>query len=154
MNLKENLRLARLFFLLLAIVTAGRWIMSLKQVPYEKGTFIFSIVTLTLFSSVYYAAFARRWKGYGIAKAMVLAMTLAFSAQLVILLSTFATYALGMDSYFNHPSALLGPQADVTQRVAFGQALTARFFGLAINTLLSSVSGALGWAMGGLLPEK
>ena len=152
--MSETLRLARLFFLLLAIVTVGRWTMSLKHVPYEKGTFIFSIVTLTLFSSVYYAAFARRWRAYGIGKAMVLTMTLAFCAQLVILLSTLVSYLAGLNTYFNYPTALIGPQADVSQAVPMGQALVARFAGLFINTLLNAVAGALGWAMGGLLPEK
>jgi hypothetical protein len=79
---------------------------------------------------------------------------LAFSAQVVVLLSTVASYALGMDSYFTYPTALLGPDADLSQKVPFSQALAARSFGLIINTLLNALAGALGWAMGGLLPER
>jgi hypothetical protein len=51
--------------------------------------------------------------------------------------------------------ALLGPEADLSQKVPFGQAMAARAFGLVVNTFVSgSIAGALGWAMGGLLPER
>lgn len=152
--MSENLRLARFFFLLLAIVTVGRWTMSLMHVPYAKGTDKLSIVILTLFSSIYYAAFARRWRSYGIGRAVVLTMTLAVCAQLVIFLSTIVSYAAGLDTYFTYPTALLGPDADLSQKVPLGQALVARLLGLVVNTLLNAVAGALGWTMGGLLPEK
>lgn len=154
MDLKENLRLARLFFLLLAVFATGRWIMGLN-VPYERGSTVFSVVTLTVLSGIYYAAFARRWRGYRIGQAVLLSIVLAFSAQLVILLSTLVSYAGGLDTYWNHPIALRGPQADLSQRVPFGQALAARAFGLVVNTFVGgSIAGALGWAMGGLLPER
>ena len=154
MKFKENLRLARLFFLLLAIFATGRWIMSLN-VPYERGTGVFSVVTLSVLSGIYYAAFARRWRGYRVGQAVVLSMTLALATQVVVLLSTLASYAAGLDTYWNHPVALLGPQADLSQRVSFGQAMAARAFGVVVNTFVSgSIAGALGWAMGGLLPEK
>lgn len=152
--MSDNLRLGRLFFVLLAITTAGRWAMSLTGVPYQKGTFIFSIVVLTNMSSIYYAAFTRRWKGYGIGQACVLTMTLAVVAQLVVFASTLVSYAAGLNTYFNYPTALLGPSADVTQTVPMGQAIGARAVGLVVNTLVNAVAGALGWAFGGLLPEK
>jgi hypothetical protein len=154
MNLKQNLRLARLFFLLLAIFATGRWIMGLN-VPYERGTGVFSVVTLSVISGIYYAAFARRWRGYRVGQAVVLAMLLALATQLVVLLSTLASYAAGLDSYWNHPTALLGPDADLARKVPFGEAMAARAFGLVVNTFVSgSIAGALGWAMGGLLPKE
>lgn len=150
MNLKENLRLARLFFLLLAIFAVGRWTLSLKQVPYDRGSPVFSLVTLTILSCLYYSAFARRWKGYRVLQAVMLSITLSFAAQLVILLSTLMSYAAGLDTYFNHSIAL-----NVEARADMAQAMTARAFGLVFNTLVNgSIAGALGWAMGGLLPEK
>jgi hypothetical protein len=154
MNLKENLRLARLYFVLLAIFTTGRWFMSLK-VPYQYGTAVFSVVTLTILSGLYYAAFARRWKGYRVGQAVVLSMLLAFSSQIVILLSTLVSYAAGLDTYWNHPLALMGSEADLSQKVPLAQALAARAFGLLANTFVSgSIAGALGWALGGLLPRE
>lgn len=154
MNLTENLRLARLFFLLLAIFATGRWIMSLN-VPYARGNPVFSVVTLTVLSGIYYSAFARRWRGYRVGQAIALSMLLAFTAQLVIFVSTLASYAAGLDTYWNYPIAIAGPSADPAQSIPFGQAMGARTLGLVVNTFLGgSIAGALGWAMGGLLPEK
>ena len=46
--LREYSRLARPFFVMLAIVAVGRWLQGTAfGVPYEKGTHVFSIVTLT-----------------------------------------------------------------------------------------------------------
>jgi hypothetical protein len=142
----ENLRLARLYFLLLALVTIGRWMLSFR-VPYELGTDKMSIVTLTLFASIFYGAFCRRWRGYSLLRAMGLAATLAVCGQLVILLSTFASYAFGLETYFNHPKAL-----NVETAIPLTAALGRRAGGLVGNTILNSIAGMLGWAMGGLLP--
>ena len=103
----------------------------------------------------HYAAFTRRWRGYTIGQAVVLSMTLAVATQIVVLLSTLASYAAGLDTYWNHPLALLGHEADLSQKVPLGQALAARSFGFVANTFVSGpIAGALGWAMGGLLPER
>jgi hypothetical protein len=112
-------------------------------------------VTLTVLSGIYYAAFARRWRRYTIGQAVVLSMTLALTTQVVILLSTLASYAAGLQTYWNHPLAMLGSEADLSQQVPLAQALAARSFGLVANTFVSGpIAGALGWAMGGLLPER
>jgi hypothetical protein len=154
MKLKENLRLARLFFVLLAIFATGRWFMSLK-VPYERGNPVFSVLTLTVISGLYYAAFARRWRGYSIGQAVVLSMLLALSTQLVIFASTLASYAAGLQTYWNHPIALMGQEAGLGQSVPLAQAMALRGFGLIFNTLVTgSIAGALGWALGGLLPRQ
>jgi hypothetical protein len=150
LNLSANLRFGRLFLLLLAIFTVGRWTLGLKSVPYEKGSPVFSLLILTILSSLYYAAFARRFKGYTMLQAVALAMTFAFVTQLVILLSTLASYLAGVDSYFNHPAAL-----NAQARLELPQAMVLRSFGLVFNTLvIGSITGALGWAMGAVLPEK
>jgi hypothetical protein len=144
----ENLKLARLYLLILAIVTVGRWTLGFRQVPYEQGTHFFSIVTITLFASVFYAAFTRRWLGYRLLQAVALTMLLGLLGQVVIFLSTVASYALGIDSYFNHPKALNQQAA-----VGFAQAMGIRVGGLVANTILNGIAGALGWAMGGTLPS-
>jgi hypothetical protein len=154
MKLKENVRLARPFFVLLAIFATGRWMIGLN-VPYERGTAVFSVVTLTVLSGIYYAAFTRRWRGYRIGEAVVLSMTLALTTQIVVLLSTLLSFAVGLETYWNHPLAVLGSEADLSQKVTLGQALAARALGLVANTFVSGpIAGALGWAMGGLLPER
>src|SRR5258708_10726086 len=105
----ENLRLARLYLVILAIVTSARWGMSLFAVPYERGTDKVSIVIVTLFSSLFYAAFCRRWRGYRILPAVGLAMTFGVISQLVVLLSTVVSYLLGIHPYFDHPTPLNHP---------------------------------------------
>lgn len=147
--MSEYLRLARLYLVVLAIFTVGRWIMGVKGIPYEQGRDKFSIVILTALSCFYYAAFTRRWRGYKLFKAVGLAMTLGLTSQVVIFAATGLSYALGMDTYFTHPTAL---NADAA--LPAGAAMARRAMALVGNTITSGIIGGLGWALGGLLPEK
>ncbi|HSD65741.1 MAG TPA: hypothetical protein VLF95_03515 [Vicinamibacteria bacterium] len=149
--LKDYTRLARPYFVMLALVAGGRWLMGTAfAVPYEKGTSVLSIVTLTLFASFFSTAFLRRWLGFRLPQAAGFAMYMALVSQVVILLSTALSYGLGIDSYFSNPMALNRQ----TDPVAFGAAMGFRAGGLVVNTLLNGIAGALGWALGGLLPPK
>jgi hypothetical protein len=149
--IQEYARLARPYLVLLAIVAVGRWLMGTTfGVPYDKGTHVLSIVTLTLFASIFSAAFTRRWLGYRLAQAAGFAMFMALVSQLVILLATAASYALGVSSYFNEPMAL----ARQPEPMGFGAAMLARGGGLVVNTLINGIAGSLGWALGGLLPDR
>jgi len=146
----EHLKLARLYLMILAIMTVGRWSLGFRHVPYAQGTDKLSIVMMTLFASVFYAAFTRRWLGYRILQAVALTMLLGLLGQVVVFLSTVASYALGIDSYFNNPMALTRQEA----AVGFAQAMGIRMGGLVANTILNGIAGALGWVMGGALPSK
>jgi hypothetical protein len=146
--MQEYARLARPYFVMLAIVTVGRWLMGTAfEVPYERGTAAFSIVVLTIMASLFSCLFLRAWLGYRIWRAVGYAMFMAVVAQLVILASTAVSYLAGVDSYFNHPAAL-----NRTEPVAFGYAMAIRLSGLVGNTLINAVAGALGWALGALVP--
>ena len=148
--LNEYTRLARPFFVMLGIVAVGRWLQGTAfGVPYATGTHVFSIVTLTLFASLFSAVFTRAWLGWRLAGAAGFAMFMAVVAQLVILLSTAASYVLGVPSYFSHPTALNQQEA-----VGLAQAMGIRAGGLVVNALLNGIAGALGWALGGLLPGR
>jgi hypothetical protein len=72
----ENLKLARLYLLLLAIAVVGRWLFGTFGVPYEKGHHVFSIVTMTLYSAIFYGAFCRRWRHFRLWRAAGLGITL------------------------------------------------------------------------------
>ncbi len=148
----ENLKLARPYLVLLAVFTVGRWLFGTFHVPYEKGTHVFSLVTLTIYASTFYGAFCRRWLGFRLWRAAGLAMTLGLVTQAVIFAATLFSYGLGLHTYFNHPTAILGPDATGTE-VAFGQAVLSRMGGLIVNMILAGIAGSLGWALGGLLPE-
>jgi len=148
---KEYARLARPYFVLLAIVTLGRWLIGTAfHVPYDKGTWYMSIVMLTMFASIFSTAFARRWLGYRLMPAAGFAMFMALVSQLVILLSTLISYGLDIPSYFRDPMAL----ARQTEAMGFGAAMVARVGGLVVNTIVNGILGAVGWALGGLLPVR
>jgi uncharacterized membrane protein (DUF485 family) len=146
----QHLRIARLFYLLLAIFTIGRLAMS--HVPYEKGHHVFSLVTLTLFSAIFYGAFTRRWLGYRVLQAMALGALLALSAQIVVWAATTISYMMGANTYFTNPRALLGFNAP-SDPIPFGRAMVTRAGGLVANTISGSIIAGLGWVMGGLLPS-
>ena len=54
--LRENLRLARPFLVLLLLFAVGRWTMGVRGVEYAKGHHVFSLVALTVMSCIFYAA--------------------------------------------------------------------------------------------------
>ena len=147
--IKQYLRLGTLYFVLLAIFTIGRWVTGVRGVPYERGRDWFSIVILTALAGFFYAAFTRRWLGYKLFPAVGLAMTLGFVSQIVIFAATALSYALGVDTYFTHPTAL-----NVEAALPMGDAMVRRASGLVGNTISSGIIGGLGWALGALLPEK
>ncbi len=149
--LREYARLAAPYFVALGIVTAGRWVQgTVFRVPYERGTHVFSIVTLTLFASLFSTMFLRRWRGFRLGNAAGFAVFMAVVSQLVIWLSTVVAYALDIPSYFSHPIAL----SRQPEPVSFLAAMGLRAGGLVVNTILNAIAGALGWALGGLLPAK
>ncbi len=144
----EYLRIARLYIALLALVSAGRWFLSFR-VPYEVGTDKMSIFITTFFASLFFAAFCRRWRGYGVVQAMILGAIFGLLSQLVIFGSTAASYALGLDTYFNHPKALNVPAA-----IPMGEALLRRSGGLVAGPIINAMVALIGWALGALLPAE
>jgi hypothetical protein len=147
--MREYLRLARLFLVLLAVVTVGRWMMGVKGVPYDRGHHVFSLVILTVFSSLFYGAFCRRWLGYRLVQAAILGFIFGLAAQIVIVLATAASYMAGIDTYFTHPRALNAEAA-----LSFGAAMARRLGAAVGNPIFSAIVGSIGWALGGLLPER
>ena len=148
-SMSGYLRLIRFAWLLLLIAAVGRLILGAVGVPYEEGTWFFSMVVLTYHLSLFYGAFAKKLKGYRLPQAMVLGALIALSAQVIILVLTVASYGLGADTYFNHPIALTGG----TEAVSFSGALPVRLFGLLVNSIIGGICGLLGWLVGGLIPD-
>jgi hypothetical protein len=145
----DMLKVARLFFVLLVLVIVGRFLMGTSGVPYEKGHHVFSVVILTVFSCLYYGAFTRRWLDYRLIQAGMLGVIFGLAGQVLIVIVTVVSYVGGLQTYFNHPTALNQPEA-----VSFGQAMGIRASGLVANTIAAGVIACLGWALGGLLPKK
>ena len=157
----EDLKLARPYFVLLAIFALGRFLQGPLGVPYGRGHHMFSIVTLTVLSCVYYGVFVRRWRGYRLMQAMLLAFVLGVVSQLVILALTLLSYALSLETYFNHPVALnvrllaeTDLQKSLGEPVELSTALVRRLGGLIGNSIFAGIAGAIGWTIGGVLPER
>jgi hypothetical protein len=159
----EQLKLLRPYLVLLGVVAVARFVMGPLGVPYGRGHHVFSVVTLTAFSCIYYGAFVRRWRGQRLMQAIVLAFVLGAISQLAILLMTLLSYALALETYFNHPIALnlrdSLAAADLTlpfnpEPVALSKAVAIRLSGLIGNSIFAGILGAIGWTLGGLLPEK
>ena len=144
----ENLRIARLYLVLLAIFAAARFAQGAMGVEYAKAHHVFSIFILTVMASVFYAAFCRRWRGFRLLQAVTLGAMFGFIAQVVIFLATVISYALGIDTFFNHPTALNQESA-----VPLGRAIGIRAPGLVIFPIINAIAAAFGWALGGLLPD-
>ena len=147
-GIRGKLALMRPFHCLLAFFALARWLQGSFGVPYERGHFVFSIVTLTVVSCVYYGAFARRWRGYSLMECLVLGVALGLSAQIVIFAATLLSYGLGLHTYFNHPIALNAPG-----ELPLAEAIGVRLGGLLGNSIFAGLLGVLGWALGGLLPK-
>jgi membrane protease YdiL (CAAX protease family) len=148
----EYLKLGRVYFVLLAIVTVGRFVMgNVKGVPYREGSDKMSIVIVTIVATILYAAFARAFLGYRMWEAAKLTMTLGLVSQVVILLATALSYLVGIESYFNHPTAL---SQHPPVPVGLGMAMGIRAMGLVSNTLACGITGAVGWGLGALLPPR
>jgi len=148
LQMADYLRIARLYLVLLAIFAAARFAQGAMGVDYAKAHHVFSIFVLTVMASVFYAAFCRRWRGFRILQAMCLGSIFGFIAQVVIFLATVISYLLGVDTFFNHPTAL-----NQTEPVSLARAVGIRAPGLVIFPIVNAIAAAIGWALGGLLPE-
>jgi len=144
----ENLKAIRFYLVLLLIFTVGRWGLGLGGASYEATHQVFSIVILTVTSSLYYGLLTRGFLGGGLKRAVVLGATLGLVSQVVILVSTALSYMLGIDSFFNNVRAL-----NVEEAIPFGQAMITRVTGLVVNTILNMIAGALGYAIAKVGPS-
>jgi hypothetical protein len=77
---------------------------------------------------------------------------MGLAGQILIILLTVVSYAFGLETYFNHPRAVMGP--GVVDPVPLTAALVSRGGGLVANTIAAGIVACLGWALGGLLPKK
>lgn len=149
----RRVRFAILFILLLAI---GRLVLGATNVPYATGTAIFSIVTFSLFASLFFGAFSRAVWGFRVPQAMMLGVAIGLSGQVLIFVLTLGSYLAGADTYFNNPIALVGQgaAAELEGAIPLGQAMVARLIGIVINPILNSIAALIGWSLGKLVPEK
>lgn len=145
----RSFRFVRFAIVWLVILMIGRLVLGAMGVPYAQGTWFFSMVMFSSFAALIFAAFSRRMLRTSWFEGVLVGATIALSAQVLILLATLVSYAVGAETYFNAPTAL-----NVETAIPLGQALAVRAFGLVVNTITGSIIGLIGWSMGGLIPER
>ena len=145
--MSEYIRFAKLPIVLLVLFMVARLILGATGVPYQSGTIV-SMVFLAWMSAFFFGAFSRRLRGYNWKQAMLLGLTIALSAQVLIFAATLMSYLLGAETYFNHPTAL-----NAADSVPLGQAVPTRLGGLVANSIFGAIWGLLGWTAGKLLPK-
>jgi hypothetical protein len=150
--LSQVIRFVRLPLLLLVLFAIGRFTLGLAGVPYSpRGTAIFSIVSLSVISSIYFAALSGKVGGFGWGGAILVGVVIGFFAQALIFLATLITYLGGFQTYFNHWDALNVPEGTIAP---MAQAMTARTGGLIFGPITTTVAAVIGRALGGLAPGK
>ena len=147
--MNRHFKLMGFYFCLLALFTVGRWGLSFTTLTYQQATHIFSLVPLALIASAHHAAFARAFRGYGLKDAIVLGALIGIVTQIAVFGSTAISYALGLSTLWNAPTAL-----NETAEVAFGAAIGKRVVGLVVNTILNIIAALIGYAMGGAIRTR
>jgi hypothetical protein len=142
-------RNARFAIVFLVVLMIGRFILGARGVPFEKGTWFFSMVVFSLFASIFYGGFSRRLWNFKLLQGVLSGTAIGLSAQILIFVATVASYLVGADTYFNNATAL-----NQTAAVSLMQAIGIRLGGLVANTILNSIAALIGWAVGALIPEK
>jgi hypothetical protein len=149
---KEKLLFVRLPILLFVIFFIGRLAlgaaMGISKESYDISNRLFSMVILEVHVGLLWGAVGRRYRGYGIGDAITAVVLAVLASQILIFAGTAFSYIAGVDTFFNYPEALNQQAA-----IAFGAAMAARTITLVVNCIIGVVCGAIGWALGGLLPR-
>ena len=143
----DIIRLGRPYLILLVLTLAGRWVMGARGVSYERGHHVFGITAVTVLAAIFYGLFCRKWRGYRPLDAAAMGAALGLTAQMAVFVLTAVSYALELQTYFNHPAAL-----GAAEPVPFERALVSRALGLLVGPVVDAVAGLLGWVLGALLP--
>jgi hypothetical protein len=145
------LRFIRLPLLLLLIFAIARFSLGIAGVPYApRGNAMFSIVGLTIVSSVYFGALSRKIGGFGWGGTVLVGYLLGLFAQILIFTATWLSYALNIDaSYFRHWDALNVPPGTI---VPMGRAMATRAGALVGGPLFTIVPAVIGRLLSGLAP--
>ena len=150
--MKEKLQFVRLPILLFVLFFIGRLVLGaalgVNKSTYDIANRVFSMVILEAHVGLLWGAVGRRYRGYGIGGAIAAVVLAVLVCQLLIVAGTAFSYVTGTNTFFNFGEALNQPGATLS----FGAAMAARIGGLIANCLVGAITGAIGWALGGLLP--
>src|SRR5579863_3252153 len=150
--MKDKLEFVRLPILLFVIFFVGRLAlgagMGVSKASYDLSNRLFSMVILQVHVGLLWGAVGRRYRGYGIGGSVTAVVLAVLVSQILIFAGTAFSYLAGVNTLFNYPEALNQQAA-----IGFGAAMVARTITLIANSVFGAILGAIGWALGGLLPE-
>ncbi|MFL6210489.1 MAG: hypothetical protein ACJ74W_16655 [Pyrinomonadaceae bacterium] len=146
----QVLRFVRLPLLLILIYAVMRLIIGLNGVPYApRGNAVFSVVGLTIISSLYFGALSRKVGGFGWLGTVLVGFIIALWAQILIFTLTLISYSAHLNnSYYLHWDSLGFKEP---MPVTMNQLLAIRGGGLVVNIILGIVAALLGRALFGML---
>jgi hypothetical protein len=149
---KDKLAFARLpillfviFFVVRLAIGAG---MGVNKASFDIANRMVSMVILQVHVGLLWGA-AGRLRGYRIGGSVQTVAIAVLASQVLIVLGTAVSYVAGIDTLFNYPEALNQQVA-----VGFGAAMVARTITLIVNIIIGSILGAVGWALGGIVPVQ
>jgi uncharacterized membrane protein YeaQ/YmgE (transglycosylase-associated protein family) len=146
----QVLRFVRLPLLLILIYAVMRLIIGLRGVPYApRGNAMFSVVGLTIISSLYFGALSRKVGGFGWLGTVLVGFIIALWAQILIFALTLISYSAQLsNSYYLHWDSL---GLKESTPISMNQLLAIRGGGLVVNIILGIVAALLGRALFGVL---
>jgi len=150
--MKEKLQFVRLPILLFVIFFVGRLAlgaaMGVSKPTYDLANRLFSMVILEVHVGLLWGAVGRRYRGYGIGGSMTAVVLAVVVSQILIFAGTAISYIAGINTLFNFGEALNQPGATLS----FGAAMASRTLTFVANCIIGAIAGAIGWALGGLVP--
>ncbi|HZS44141.1 MAG TPA: hypothetical protein VFC63_03500 [Blastocatellia bacterium] len=142
--------LLRLPFLLIVIWVVARFALGLAGVPYApRGNAMFSVLGLSLISSVYFGGLARKLAGLGWGGTILVGIFIGLFAEILILIATFVSYQAHLNTYYTHWDALNIPEGTT---VPLARAMATRVGGLIAGPILCTIAALIGRILSGLLP--
>ena len=140
----------RLPLLMLVVYAVARFSLGVAGVPYApRGNAMFSVVGLTLISSIYFGALSRTVGGFKWGGTILIGICIGFFAEVLIFVATLLSYLTHLNTYFVHWDALNVPEGTV---VPLARAMGARAGGLIAGPILGTVFAVIGRALSSLAP--
>jgi len=94
-----------------------------------------------------WGAVGKRYRNYGVGGSIAAVVLAVVVSQILIFAGTAFSYLAGIQTLFNYPEAL-----NQSAAVPFGMAMALRTGSFIANCVIGAIAGAIGWALGGLVP--
>jgi len=151
--MREKLRFIRLPIVLFVIFFLGRLaigaISGVSKQSYDLANRLFSMVILEVHVGLLWGAVGKRYRNYGVGGSITAVVLAVVVSQILIFAGTAFSYLAGIQTLFNYPEAL-----NQSAAVPFGMAMALRTGSFIANCVIGAIAGAIGWALGGLVPAR